>query len=80
MAMAASRLTLLLFPRDDDQFSALVESLAGTDGTAPDQLERQLRAFYPRAVVHRRDRLGELDQSAESWYVYRDGSAVPARD
>jgi hypothetical protein len=80
MATAAFRLTFLVFPRDDAQFTALVESLAGTDGTAPDQLEGQLRVFYPQAVVHQRDRLGELDQSAESWYVYRDGSAVPARD
>jgi hypothetical protein len=77
MAMTASLVTFLLFPRDDDQFTALVESLAGGDG-AGGQLEQRLRAVYPHAVVRRRDRLGELDPTAETWYVYRDGSASSA--
>lgn len=74
MAQPHSRVTLLIFPREDEPFRALVESLKGTDGVVADHLERQLRVFYPDAIVRQRDPLGGLDPAAETWYVYRDGS------
>jgi hypothetical protein len=69
----------LLFPRDDDRFTAVVRSLTTADAAAADQLQPRLRAFYPRAVVRRRDPLGDLDLAPETWYVYRDGSPVSRR-
>jgi hypothetical protein len=76
MAITASRATFLLFPRDDDRFTAIVGSLTGAHGAAADDLEEQVRVFYPRAVVRQRDPLGELHPTFVTWYVYRDGSPV----
>ena len=77
MTLQVSRVTFLLFPRDDDHFAEQVESIAGADGSMADfwRLEQRLRAFYPSAVVRPRDPLGELDPTIQTWYVYRDGSA-----
>jgi hypothetical protein len=77
MERLGSRVTLLMFPREDAQFRALVESLKGTTGIVADHLQQQLRSSYPHAVVRQRDPLGELDPAAETWYVYRDGSLFP---
>jgi hypothetical protein len=74
MAYPHARVTLLMFPKEDEQFRALVESLKGNDGVVADHLEQQLRMSYPHATVRQRDPLGELDPTAETWYVYRDGS------
>jgi len=62
-----------VFPRDDVEFVALVDSLALTAGS-PDVLQRQMRTMYPRVVVRARDLAGE---QTEIWYVYRDGSWTP---
>jgi hypothetical protein len=72
--MATSRPRFLLFPRDDDRFRHVIESLAAREVAATKDLEQHLRTAYPRAVVRRRDRLAELESTAETWYVYRDGS------
>ena len=77
MAQPHSRVTLLVFPQEDEQFRALVESLKGTDGVVADHLEQQLRMSYPHAIVRQRHPLAELDPTAETWYVYRDGSLSP---
>jgi len=61
--------TLVLNPPDDRDFEAFVSRVFGT-GQASEQLERGLRARYPRAIVRPRDLAGERVQV---WYVYRDG-------
>ncbi len=76
MGVTFSRVTFRVFPRDDEQFAAIVESLTGSDEGAGDRLEEHLRAVYPRAVVRQRDSLGELDPAAQTWYVYRDGTPL----
>ena len=72
--------TLLRFPRDDDAFGEVVDHLAGAArelGVArPEYLEQRLKAFYPQAIVRAQDPLGGLSSSRETWYVYRDGSAL----
>jgi hypothetical protein len=72
--------TILRFPRDDDEFDSLLERLVGEidayTHSAPELLEARLRAFYPSAVVHRQDPLGGLFPARIAWYVYRDGSPV----
>ena len=42
----------------------------------PEYLEQRLKAFFPQAVVRAQDSLGGLGSSRETWYVYRDGSAL----
>lgn len=79
MVVPASRVTLLLFPRDDGRFAARVESLTVlADSQGVRRLEERLRDYYPRAVVRQRDPLGAVDPTTETWYVYRDGSAAVA--
>ena len=79
MTLHAARATFLLFPKDDDRFAERVESMAGdTPVRDSGHLEQELRRFYPQAVVRHRDSLGELSPDSETWYVYRDGSPVPA--
>ncbi|HJP89179.1 MAG TPA: hypothetical protein VJ850_09110 [Candidatus Limnocylindrales bacterium] len=63
----------LVNPRDDDQFGALVDQLAGTAGD-PHELEQGLRESYPSAVVRSR---GLAAEPVDVWYVYRDGSWTP---
>jgi hypothetical protein len=53
----------------------MVESLTRGDEAA-EHLEQQLRARFPRAVVRQRDSLGELNPTARTWYVYRDGTLL----
>lgn len=77
MAMIRSRVTFQLLPRDDDRFTALVESLTDGDGATADQLEQEVRRSYPHAVVRPRDPLAEIDPFCVTWYVYRDGSLSP---
>jgi hypothetical protein len=63
-------LNVVVNPRDDTGFVALVDEVA--PGTRrPQDLEALLRKRYPRAVVRARGLSGEIDQI---WYVYRDGS------
>ena len=64
-----------VFPRDDADFVALVDT-AALSARSPDELERRLRETHPRAIVRARDLSGE---KAQVWYVYRDGSWTPTR-
>jgi len=63
---------LVLNPSTDDDFVDRARSLAA-EATTAEALEQALRAYYPRAVVRRRD----LSAEHESWYVYREGHWVP---
>ena len=64
--------TLVLNPSTDKEFVDRARSLV-VQGTTAEALQQGLRAYYPRAVVRRRD----LSAEHESWYVYRDGHWVP---
>jgi hypothetical protein len=79
MALSTSRLSLRMFPNDDESFTGAVESLADANGGGPDQLQHRLRMLYPHAVVRRRDPIA-ADGPGEIWYVYRDGSLVHGHD
>jgi hypothetical protein len=61
---------LVLNPRGDEEFVALVERLAADDPSTPQELQDALRETYPRAVVRPRSLSGEW---RAVWYVYRDG-------
>lgn len=64
--------SLVLNPSTDEDFVNRAQSLA-VAATSPEALQQALRAYYPRAVVRRRD----LSLEHESWYVYREGHWVP---
>ena len=68
--MAMPRHVERVFPRDDIDFVALVDSAALHSAT-PTDLEQRLRGTYPRVVVRARGLAGD---HTEIWYVYRDGS------
>jgi hypothetical protein len=67
--MAARDPILIVNPRSDEAFVALVRQLQGGAATAAD-LEGELRKAYPRARVRERDLAGE---PRATWYVYREG-------
>jgi len=62
-----------LNPPDDAEFQAFVRSAIDDSSVGPEQLQVLLRVRYPRAIVRRRDLVGERVQV---WYVYRDGHWV----
>ena len=64
--------TLVLNPSPDHEFVDRARALVG-EGMTAEALQQALRAYYPRAVVRRRD----LSAEHESGYVYRDGQWVP---
>jgi hypothetical protein len=77
MQMAASsdtRPQLVLNPTDDADFRSLATTLVESGASTPTMLQDQLRAQHPDAIVRPRELAGE---SAEIWYVYRDGRWVP---
>ncbi len=62
---------LITIPSSDRAFRLFVEQTLGRSPAAsPQELERQLRRIYSRALVRERGLAGELP----SWYVYRDGA------
>ena len=67
------RPTLVLNPPDDLRFRSLAVGFHEDGAVSPATLEAQLRREYPRAIVRRRDLVGEQTQI---WYVYRDGRWV----
>ena len=70
---------LLCFPPDDAVFSAFVRrTFASLAGDAPADLQGEVRALYPRAVVRSREPLASL--AGNAWYVYRDGRYSPFVD
>jgi hypothetical protein len=67
--------TLFLNPPDDEAFVRRVNDLVAAGATEPQDLEGQLRAWYPDAVVRARDLANE---PSNVWYVYRDGHWIPS--
>ena len=65
---------LILNPRSDAQFVALVSELMTDPLDQPSALQAALRARFPDAVVRRRELSSE---PTEVWYVYRDGRWTP---
>jgi hypothetical protein len=65
---------LILNPRSDAQFVALVSELMADLIDQPSALQESLRARFPDAVVRRRELSSE---PTEVWYVYRDGRWTP---
>jgi CheY-like chemotaxis protein len=64
------RPTVVVNPAADRVFAEFSEMVVDDGVGSTDELERRLRAIYPRATVHRRS----LDGEAHTvWYVYRDG-------
>jgi hypothetical protein len=65
---------LVLNPTDDADFRSLATTLVEGGASTPTILQEQLRALHPEAIVRPRELAGE---SADVWYVYRDGRWVP---
>ena len=63
---------LVVNPATDRAFREFAEQAAVTleHAAPPADLERKLRARYPRAVARARDLHGEV---LRVWYVYREG-------
>jgi hypothetical protein len=69
-----ARPELRSFPSADEAFEDEARrALASGGASDPAELERLLRASYPRATVHRRELSGE---ARPTWYVFRDGRVV----
>ncbi len=64
------RPVLVLNPPDDDDFRSFATGLVNDGTIEPELLHDCLRGRYPRAIVRPRELAGE---SAQIWYVYRDG-------
>ena len=75
MDWMTTRPVLILNPRDDVQFAALAEELAGEGELDAAELQGRLRGRYPKAVVRPRDLSSER---TAVWYVYREGYWVPS--
>ncbi len=65
---------VILNPRSDARFVALVTELMSGEIGEPEALQAGLRAEFPDAVARRRELSSE---STEVWYVYRDGRWTP---
>ena len=65
--------TLILNPLSDQDFRRRALNLLA-EARTPTDLQVALRAYYPNAVVRRR----ELDLERETWYVYREGHWIPS--
>jgi hypothetical protein len=75
MEWMTTRPVLILNPRDDVEFAAYAEELAGAGELDAEGLQGKLRGRYPKAVVRPRDLSSER---TAVWYVYREGSWVPS--
>jgi hypothetical protein len=62
--------TLIVSPSNDEIFAEYAALAVERGVSSTDDLERRLRAAYPRAAVHARELSGE---NTVVWYVYRDG-------
>ena len=67
------RPTLVLNPPDDEAFRSSAERLIEGGLLAPAMLQARLRQRWPSALVRPREL---ADESARTWYVYRDGHWV----
>jgi PAS domain-containing protein len=71
------------FPTSDVAFRAHVDTALDRLGRCrPPDLELQIRAAYPGAIVRVRTAMAEMWPSVdtETWYAYRDGTVRPADD
>ena len=66
---------LVIDPRSDEAFVILAHRLVEDGMATVEDLERELRRVYPRAVVRQRELSGE---AIVTWYVYREGSWIPS--
>jgi PAS domain-containing protein len=71
--VAVTQPDILTIPSSDTAFRRQVERLRDAAIGTPEEFEVRLRRLFPRAVVRRRDIVGE----PPAWYVYRDGSWRP---
>lgn len=80
MNVTVASVTLLRFPRDDEDFERAVDEVAramgGLDLTTPQDFQARVRDRFPKAVVKPQDPLGGYRVSGSAWYVYRDGSTL----
>ena len=74
-ASSTSVRTLVINPRTDSDFVALVEA-ASPGAPSAEALQALLRAQFPKAIVRPRQLEGERE---EVWYVYREGTWIPSR-
>ena len=68
------------FPRDDPRLAARAQALidgAGPGGPITTVVQARLREDYPRVVISPRHPLAAFD-GARVWYVFREGTLVPA--
>lgn len=72
--LSAMRPLLVVNPRSDATFDALVNRLVAEGVQAPADLQRELRERYPKAIVRERTLSAE---PLTTWYVYREGSWLP---
>lgn len=75
MRPGASGPALFLNPTDDAEFAAEVERAMREGIVEAADLQKRLRAAYPRALVRPR---GLANEPFVVWYVYRDGHWVPS--
>ncbi len=68
--------TIVRNPAEDDEFERAIAEAMDPAQSDPAELERLLRAVYPRAVVRPRGLTGER---GVVWYVYREGHWVSGR-
>jgi hypothetical protein len=77
---AVAEVEIRCFPDRDDGFRTDVqEAIArsrGTDHSGQSLLEvvrHDLKGRYPAVDIRERDRLAEVGEHSDHWYVYRDG-------
>jgi hypothetical protein len=73
--MATGEPTLIINPRGDQDFVALVEREFRAGPTSAAAFQAQLRTEYPLASVRERGLAGE---ARATWYVYREGRWIPS--
>ena len=73
----SQRPILIVNPRDDVTFRALVDDEIAAGAETVADLQSVLRQRYPRAAVHLRE---ISDESPVVWYVYREGRWIPPGD
>ena len=66
---------MFLNPAQDADFARAVEQAMSDGAAEAADLQRALRATFPRAIVRPR---GLSNEPYAVWYVYRDGHWVPS--
>jgi PAS domain S-box-containing protein len=77
--MTASVVVLQTFPHDDLAFRVHVEAAQARIGKwLRAEIEAEIRAAYPAAVVRPAELLAQAEPGVATWYAYRDGHFEPA--